>query len=455
MAADQTDKDSSAEVSGPEKQTSPRSDRPQKSSRTASFKRKDRQSADRTSEGRDFERRVGRLEFAEGALARLRVPVFVDAEAGRTQLTDLDVVAIDFDSRLQISRSMLECKSGSGQSGEGDRLLWLAGLRAFVRADRAVLVRQTITRRGHGIASSLGLQILDSSTLERRESAHGWLPERFAHIDGPACEAAENRLDTQLKALGHVPAELVSFLRFNVLFAAPHRILGALVELSGVTERGGVLPLPTRTVLAGHALQALTLAGLQYAVALDTLPLDRLKRRTELALTVGAPDDDHLLSVLGLADQLLGQIVNDVHRKYINEGAQRIEVAVPSLRDLVGTPPAWIDKYLDFVQRLRSNPAIARQLPQTIELACFDGLLGDTAYTATAFDHLFTREHRSLLAACIRMLSGIVPAQLIEAVSPAADLDFTRTAPALPDRAAPAAALPTEDSAHVARPAQQ
>jgi len=396
--------------------------------------RAERQKANPPSAGEDLERRVARIEFAEGALARLRIPVFVDADLGKTQLTDLDVVAVDFDSRLRISRSLLECKSGAGQSGEGDRLLWLAGLRTFVRGDRAVLVRQTITRRGQGIASALGIGILDNATLERRESAHGWLPERFAHVDGPACDAAETRMVVQLKALGHIPPELVSFLRFKAPFAAPHRILAALVELASVVSRGGIMPTPTRTVLAGHALQALTLAGLQYAVALDTLPPEQLKRRTQLALTVGTPDDDHLLTVLGLADQVLGQVVGEVHRRYISDGAERIEVAVPSLRDLVGTPPEWVDKYLDFAHRLRTNPAVARQLPQTIELACFDALLGDSAYTATAFDHLFTQEHRSLVSAAVRMLSDILPAQLAEAVGPVADLDFTRTAPALPDR---------------------
>ena len=44
--------------------------------------------------GADLERRVGRLEFAAGALVRLRVPVRINAEAGRDVLTDLDVVAI-------------------------------------------------------------------------------------------------------------------------------------------------------------------------------------------------------------------------------------------------------------------------------------------------------------------------------------------------------------------------
>src|SRR5689334_15702806 len=73
-----------------------------------------RQRSESAADGRDYERRLRRLAFAEGALARRRVPVFVDAEAGRTQLTDLDVVAVDFDRRLRVSHSLLECKSGSG-----------------------------------------------------------------------------------------------------------------------------------------------------------------------------------------------------------------------------------------------------------------------------------------------------------------------------------------------------
>lgn len=455
MAADDSGEQAAVPAGAAPKPDSIRGERRRRASDSAPPARTARPKADGGSEGQDFERRVARLEFAEGALARLRVPVFVDADLGKTQLTDLDVVAVDFDSRLQVSRSLLECKSGAGQSGEGDRLLWLAGLRAFVRGDRAVLVRQTITRRGQGIASSLGIGILDNATLERRESAHGWLPDRFAHVDGPACVAAETRMATQLKALGHVPADLVSFLRFKVLFAAPHRILSALVELAGVVERGPVLPVPTRTVLAAHALQALTLAGLQYAVALDTLPPERLKRRTELALTVGVPDDDHLLSVLGLADQVLNQVVDDVHRRYVADGADRLEIPVPSLRDLVGTPPEWVDKYLDFVQRLRANPAVARQLPQTLELACFDALLGDSAYASAAFDHLFTQEHRSLLAAAVRLLGEVMPAQLVEAVEPVVGLDFTRTAPTLPDRAGHKSSDTRTDPAVVARPSQR
>lgn len=398
--------------------------------------RPDTASGGSANDGADLERRVARLEFAEGALSRCRVPVFVDAESGRNILTDLDVLSLDFDNRLRLSRSTLECKSGRGQSGEGDRLLWLSGLRTLLDIDRAVLIRQTITQRGRALAAALGLQILDIPTLSQRELAHAWLPDRFAHIDGPACSAAEARADVQLRGLGHVPSSLVAFLRHQSLLSPSDRSLIALVALRRAIEDGGVLPIPTRSVLAGHALQSLALAALEDAATLDTSPAPHLQRRIELALTVGSPDDDHVLSVLGRADQVMGRVLSGVHQAYIDQGASRVDVPAPSLRQLVASPPAWVERYLDLVNRLRANPAIGRQLPQTIELACFDALLGDTAYQAASFDYLFTTEHRSLLLACVRMLDHIAGEQLADALAPIIALDYSRSAPTLPDRTA-------------------
>jgi hypothetical protein len=94
--------------------------------------------------GADLERRVARLEFAEGAFTRLRVPVKVAADPGRDTLTDLDVLAVDIDNRLRISRSILECKTTKGQAKEPDRLLWLAGMQRSTHAkERYLSVRRS------------------------------------------------------------------------------------------------------------------------------------------------------------------------------------------------------------------------------------------------------------------------------------------------------------------------
>jgi hypothetical protein len=383
-----------------------------------------------------LERRVARLEFAEGALARLRVPVLVAAESGRNVATDQDVLTLDFDSRLRLSRSLLECKTETGQSGEIDRLLWLSGLQKLLDVDRAVLVRPSISRRGQAIAQRLGLQILDVATVTRRELAHAWLPPQFGQIDGPACVAAEKRTDTQLKALGHIPPGIVSFLRFRSLQAPSHQSLSVLVALGAVVQRGGALPRPSADILAAHALQTLVLAALQDAADWDTLPIEQLRRRTELALTVGSPDDDHVLTVLGVADRVMRQVVEDLHVAYGELGVPRVGNEVPNLRDVVTTAPTWLERYIDLVTRLRSLSGVARELTQTVELTCFDALLGDHAYESAAFDHLFTPEHKSLATACVRMLGDIAGPQLVHPLTAITDVNFNRSAPPLPDRTA-------------------
>lgn len=388
-------------------------------------------------QGADLERRVGRTEFNDGALVRLRVPIRVDADTGRDVLTDIDVLALDVDGRLRVSRSILECKSGKGQAGEPDRLLWLAGLQRFLSFERAVLVRQTVSRRGRGLARTLGIRTLDVATLEVRESSHAWMPTRFAHVDGVECAAAEGRTDTQLKGLGHLSPELVAFLRYDALRANPHQCLRAIASLGRAADAGGILPDPTRMVLAGHALIALTGAALADAGKLDELSTTDLLARTCRAMVTGNPDDDQVLAILSRADELTAYALKRVHDAYQEVGAKRLQVGMPSLRETVATPPEWVPRYINFVERLRANASVARELLQTIELAVFEAMVGGAAHEAAAFDHLFTSEHRYLLNVARRCLADVAGASIADSLSPALNLNFARRRGSQGDRDAP------------------
>lgn len=376
--------------------------------------------------GADLERRVGRTEFNDGALVRLRVPIRIDADSGRDVLTDIDVLALDVDGRFRISRSLLECKSGKGQSGEPDRLLWLAGLQRFLGFERAVLVRQTVSRRGRVLARSLGVRTLDVDTLAGRETTHAWLPERFAHVDGEECKAAERRTDTQLKGLGHIPAELVSFLRFDALRSESHRVLRAVQSLGRAAGSGGVLPEPTRSVLAGHALIDLIAAAISDAARLDEISASELLSRTGRALVTGNPDDDQVLALLGRADELVNYSLESVHAAYQQAGAKRPTIHIPSLKEVVAAPPEWVPGYIDLVKRFRANPAVARQMLQTAELAVFEALVGGKAHESPAFDHLFTQEHRYMLNVALRCLADIAGSELADSLAQTLELDFDR-----------------------------
>lgn len=386
-------------------------------------------------EGAELERRVARLEFAEGALTRLRVPALADAEAGRNIVTDIDVLAIDVDLRLRVSPSIHECKSGYSQAGEPDRLFWLSGFQQYLGAERSTLVRRTASRRGRAIADRLGVRLIDYATLEERELAHAWLPSNFAHVGGDGCAHFESRADRQIKALPSIPSDLVDFLRHQAVLSPAYRVVGSLVSLRDAVDSQGGIVAPSADVLAGHALVALMVAAVKDAGRLDFVPIPQLQSRLELALTVGDPDNSHLLDLLQNVDAVVGDIAENIHRAYTGRGASRIAIDVPSLKALAAEVPSGsIEQYLDLVVRLRSNPTIARDILQTVELACFDAIPGDENWKAAAFDHLFTPEHRQLVLAGVRVLGHLAGNQLSQRLEVLANLPFDRTAPALPAR---------------------
>ncbi len=385
--------------------------------------------------GGDLERRVARLEFAEGALARVRVPVAADGSDGaRNVLTDMDILSVEVDARLRLSRSSLECKSGKGQSGEPMTLIWLAGFRQLMGLERVVYVRPSVSTRARTLARRLDIGVLDEATLTSRETAIAWLPERFAHVDGPECTAAERRTDIQLKGLPYLRPELTAFLRHEALLADSHEVLAGLVGLRDAADRQGSLPSPASHILGGHALVALLAAGLTDAGRLDHVSPSGLRQRLHRALTTGDPDDSSLLEMLERADAVLRHVADRTHRAYVEAGADPIQVGVPSLRDAIAAPPEYLDDYLDFVQRLRVNPLVARDLLQTAELLCFDALVGGSSWRVPAFARLLTAEHQGLLLVAIRCLRSIAGEQIAAVLDPLAGF-FATVAPAtVPDR---------------------
>jgi hypothetical protein len=216
-------------------------------------------------------------------------------------------------------------------------------------------------------------------------------------------------------------------------------LLAAVHALGSAATRQGVLPEPAGTVLAGHALVAVVLAGLQDARRLDEMSPRLLRTRLERGVTTGDPDDDRLLPLLERADALVLHLVERTHRAYVAAGAEPIRAEIPSLRDTVAAPPDYLDDYLDMVERLRSNPLVARDLLQTTELACFEAAVGGDAWSADAFVHLFTPEHQGLLFVALRCLGRVGGSQL------AAHLRVLATLPSggdgrVPDRRQGAAA---------------
>ncbi|UGT63990.1 hypothetical protein [Nocardia asteroides] len=345
-------------------------------------------------------------------------------EIGRDILTDIDVLSLSIDNRLHLSSASLECKSGKGQSGEAYTIVWLAGFRQLLRLDQVTIVRQAVTSRGRALARRLGIVAIDDQALKRLESAYEAVPERFAHVDGPECLLAEERTDKQLKGLPTISLDLVRFLRGHGTLADSPALISAVVALGSSFDRQGAVPEPTAQVLSGHALNALVLAAVLDAGRVDQIGHADLRRRLERALTLGDADDDYILQVLERADAVVRWSQDKLHRAYVENGADRLNIDVPSLRDTIASPPDFIDDYIDFVLRLRANPLVGRELLQTTELVCFDALLGGTAWRAESFEHLFTPAHRGLLMVALRCLRRIGGGYVADPLQDISNLPF-------------------------------
>lgn len=407
--------------------------------RTSEARSQSKQSTSRTTSndpGADLERRVGRVEFAEGALVRLRVPVFSVADSGRSIMTDLDVLSLDVDLRLRLQMSILECKSGKGQSGEPDRLLWLSGLKSYVRAQHASLVRQTVSVRGRAIAARLNINVMDVPTLEKHEAAHAWLPDTFGHVGGAACSAAEAQLDEYSRSASDLPAMLVRAIRNDLWVAEAHTILGSLNALQRYEESSAGRSEVVAKAISGHALTALIVAAMKHSHEFSQLSTEEFQNRIEVALSTGSPTGGRVQNALVAADRLYEALTERIHEAYVQAGALRQEVALPAVSQLAIHVPNWVPQYMNFLEALALNPSVGRDLLQTVELACFDALLGENAHEERAFDHLFTPEHRQLLRFAVRTLGDIAGAHIVKPLDDLEGIDFGRSAPSITERRA-------------------
>ncbi len=389
--------------------------------------------------GGQLERRIARIEFAEGAVSRLRVPVPAPgATAGREVLTDIDVLSLDVDLRLRVSRSSAECKSGRGQSGEPQTLVWLAGFRQLLELDRVTLVRTSISTRGRELARRLNIATLDEHTIEQRETTNRWLPDRFAHLDGFECSAAESKTDGQLRGLPALSSPIAQFLRGDALLADPPALIAAVEAFGDDVVAQGALPEPAATVLAGHALFAIVLAATQDAGTLDSRTPRQLREKLQRELVTPDPT---LFALLDRADDLVRHVLGRVHKAYVDAGAEPLRIDAPSLRESIVRPLPFLNDYVDFVERLRANPTVARDLLQTTELACFDLMLGGQGWASPAFGHLFTAEHKGLLLVALRCLERIAGPQVAGPLNGLQAMKVFSGQRGVPDRSIPPQAL--------------
>ena len=83
--------------------------------------------------------------------------------------TDLDVLAIRYSEPLSREVCIAECKTAGGE-GPLDRIFWLSGVKKYVDADFATLIRPATKWNIKDFATEVGVELFDLPHVDEPES---------------------------------------------------------------------------------------------------------------------------------------------------------------------------------------------------------------------------------------------------------------------------------------------
>lgn len=117
--------------------------------------------------GDPLEYRVARFFIYQGFFVRRGRELYTVGNLD--QATDLDVFAVRYTNLFRREVQICECKGG----GEGplDRIFWIAGVKRYVGATRATLIRKSTKWNIKDFANNSGVEIIDLPRLEVFEKA--------------------------------------------------------------------------------------------------------------------------------------------------------------------------------------------------------------------------------------------------------------------------------------------
>jgi len=156
------------------------------------------------------------------------------------QATDLDVFAIRYTEPFRREVQICECKSG----GEGplDRVFWIAGVKKYINATNATLVRKSTKWNIKNFATEAGVEILDLPRLEEMEKNLAIPPTQWLGAsDGEFFSSHSTRWQSILNrdsVLKELHLTLAGEVRFHEPFSGINFLLHHLRALTRMIREG-------------------------------------------------------------------------------------------------------------------------------------------------------------------------------------------------------------------------
>lgn len=332
------------------------------------------QSSKPLNKGDEMEMRVARLWFWEGYFSRCKINLQRYYHPEPLLVTDLDLMAYDFEPSLQVKRTIGEVKAGTGRSAQKplDRIIWLRGLKEIVRAEHAELVSSIIpSPRTRKLARSIGVSAQSQADIERREQLASVIDVEDAGAHGTRAFLEREWVHKHCKSNPDLERAFW-FLRSEVWFHDEITACKRLINLYGKLGKVWTAEIEDEDSRAFRWLFAETVSVFTLnavAVAFEAIRVEPELLAAELG--------EQLSAGLASAD-VMRRIADDVDKYVIGLLAAAnapANVTVEATGALHPEPPVWTRQFIEFISRLAANRENARLLPRQIDLIAYERIV--------------------------------------------------------------------------------
>ena len=332
------------------------------------------QSSKPLNKGDEMEMRVARLWFWEGYFSRCKINLQRYYHPEPLLVTDLDLMAYDFEPSLRVKRTIGEVKAGTAKNAQKplDRIIWLRGLKEIVRAEHAELVSSiTPSPRARKLAKSIGVIAQSQADIERRERLANVMEVEDAGAHGTRAFREREWVHRHCKSNPDLERAFW-FLRSEVWFHDEITACKRLIGLYGKLGKLWAAEIEDEDSRAFRWLLAETVSVFTLnavAVAFEAIRVEPELLAAELG--------EQLSAGLASAD-VMRRIAFDVD-KYVIGLLTAANMSANVTADATGAlhpePPVWTKQFVEFISRLAANRERARLLPRQIDLIAHERIV--------------------------------------------------------------------------------
>jgi hypothetical protein len=310
--------------------------------------------------GDELEYRIARLHIFSGFFVRRGCPIYTIAALDRA--TDLDVLAFRYSEPFRREMIITECKSGN--TAPLDRIFWLTGVRDYMQATQAFLIRKGTKWNIKDFAKECGVQVLDLARVTEIEATLKIGEDEWPGV----CERAffEANLATWNRALASEPRfwelyqTLSSEIRFDDAFVGINYLLS---QLRLLTRQWGKPPdEPYFRFLLSESITQMAVFLIRIAEQSFDLSSEDRHGFIRKGLTYGNLEPQYADRILNSAYNMTRQAVQHYTHQFVD---------IDKSLFLMPVPPGT-DGIIGFVDDLLSAYPASLSFPQICDLILFE-----------------------------------------------------------------------------------